>query len=65
MCGSQYVYGGGEREGTWAGTGEAYIVLSLQVGSFVQEHLRHFHMTTPSGADKSSLIILSETDTHS
>jgi hypothetical protein len=56
------VYGGG-RERT--GTGEAYIVLSIQVGPFVQEHLRHFYMTTPSGADKSSPIILSETDTHS
>ena len=57
------VYGGGGREGT--GTGEAYIGLSLQVGSFVQEHLRHFRMTIHSGDDKSSIITLSETDTHS
>ena len=57
------VYGGGGREGT--GTGEAYLVLSLQVGSFVQEHLRHFHMTIKSGEVESSPIILSETDTHS
>jgi len=57
------VYGGGGREGT--GTGEAYIVLSLEVGSFVQEHLRHFRMTIMSGPDESSIIPLSETDTHS
>ena len=57
------VYGGGGREGT--GTGEAYIVLSLQVGSFVQEHLHHFHMTIISGEVESSPITLSETDTHS
>ena len=59
----QAVYGGGGREGT--GTGEAYLGLSLQVGSFVQEHLRHFHMTTQSGVEESSPTILSETDTHS
>ena len=57
------VYGGGGRERT--GTGEAYLVLSLQVGSFVQEHLRHFHMTIMSGEVESGQIILSETDTHS
>ena len=57
------VYGGGGREGT--GTGEAYLVLSLQVGSFVQEHLHHFQMTITSGVVKSSLTPLSETDTHS
>ena len=57
------VYGGGGREGT--GTGEAYLVLSLQVGSFVQEHLHHFQMTPSSGAVESSIITLSETDTHS
>ena len=57
------VYGGGGREGT--GTGEAYIALSLDIGSFVQEHLRHFRMTIHSGPDESSPIILSETDTHS
>jgi len=57
------VFGGGVKEGT--GTGEAYIVLSIQVGSFVQEHLRHFHMTIISGPMESSPIILSETDTHS
>ncbi len=59
------VYGGGGREGTGTGTGEAYLVLGIQVGSFVQEHLRHFHKTTSSGADESSHIMLSETDTHS
>jgi hypothetical protein len=47
------------------GKGEAYLVLSFQVGSFVQEHLRHFRMTLHSGEVKSSIIILSETDTHS
>ena len=48
------------------GKGEAYLVLSFQVGSFVQDHLRHFYMTIPSGPDESSIIIpLSETDTHS
>ena len=56
--------GGGGREGT--GTGKAYLVLSLDIGSFVQEHLRHFRITIQSGEDKSSSIIhLSETDTHS
>jgi hypothetical protein len=55
--------GGGGRERT--GTGEAYLVLSFEVGSFVQEHLRHFRMTIPSGEVESSLITLSETDTHS
>ena len=54
--------GGGGREGT--GTGEAYPGLSLQVGSFVQEHLRHFHMTIPSGPMESSPPILSEIDKH-
>ena len=44
---------------------EAYIVLSFQVGSFVQEHLRHFPMTITSGPDESSTTTLSETDTHS
>ena len=57
------VYGGGGREGT--GTGEAYLVLSLDIGPFDQEHLRHFRMTITSGEEKSSLTILSETDTHS
>ncbi len=57
------VNGGGGREGT--GTGEAYLVLSLQVGSFVQEHLHHFHITIISGEDESSITPLSETDTHS
>ena len=57
------VYGGGGREGT--GTGEAYIVLSFEVGSFVQEHLRHFRMTIHSGPEESSPPSLSETDTHS
>ena len=47
------------------GTGEAYLVLSLVVGSFVQEHLRHFHTTIISGDDQSSPTVLSETDTHS
>ncbi len=57
------VYGGGGRERT--GTGTAYLVLSLQVGSFVQEHLRHFRMTISSGEDERSITRLSETDTHS
>ena len=57
------VYGGGGREGT--GTGEAYLGPSLDIGSFVKEHLRHFRMTTSSGVVESSPIILSETDTHS
>jgi hypothetical protein len=59
------VYGGGGREGTGTGTGEAYLGLSFQVGSFVQEHLHHFQMTITSGVVKSSLTPLSETDTHS
>ena len=46
------------------GKGEAYLGLSFEVGSFVQEHLRHFQMTIISGVDESSIIILSETDTH-
>ena len=45
--------------------GEAYLVLSFEVGPFVQEHLDHFHMTPPSGEMESSFTILSETDTHS
>jgi hypothetical protein len=57
------VCGVGGREGK--GTGEAYLVLSFQVGPFVQEHLHHFQMTTISGEDESSIINLSETDTHS
>jgi hypothetical protein len=57
------VYGGGGRERT--GTGEAYLFLSIQVGSFVQEHLRHFRMTILSGVVESSPTLLSETDTHS
>ena len=60
------VYGGGGREGT--GTGEAYLALSLDIGSLVQEHLRHFRMTILSGVVESSPIqtkILLETDTHS
>ena len=44
--------------------GETYLVLSLEVGSFVQEHLHHFRMTNHSGPDESSIIPLSETDTH-
>jgi hypothetical protein len=61
------VYGGGGREGTGTGTGEAYLALSLslQVGSFVQKHLHHFHMTIISGPVESSITMLSETDTHS
>jgi hypothetical protein len=55
--------GGGGREGKE--TGEAYIVLSFQVGCFVQEHLHHFQMTITSGPDESSFTNLSETDTHS
>jgi hypothetical protein len=47
------------------GKGEAYLVLSFQVGSFDQEHLHHFQMTIPSGPDESSFTPLSETDTHS
>jgi len=50
------------REGT--GTGEAYIALSLHVGSFVQEHLHHFNMTIHNGVVESSVFTLSETDTH-
>ena len=48
----------------WTGTGEAYIALSLHVGSFVQEHLHHFNMTIHNGVVESSVSTLSETDTH-
>jgi hypothetical protein len=60
MCGSQYVV-----VVTGTGTGEAYLGLSLEVGSFVQEHLHHFRMTIMSGVVESSIITLSETDKHS
>ena len=56
------VYGGGGREGT--GMGEAYLVCCVQVGPIVHEHLHHFQITPLSGADESSIIILSATDTH-
>ena len=57
-----YVCNDSGREGT--GTGEAYIALSLHVGSFVQEHLHHFNMTIHNGVVESSVSTLSETDTH-
>ena len=50
------VYGGGGREGR--GAAEAYIVLRFQIGSFVNENLSHFGVTTPSGADKSGVPTL-------
>ena len=53
----------GGREGR--GTAEAYLALSLQVGPFVQKHLRRFYMTLHSGVVKSSITTLFETDTHS
>ena len=70
MCASQNIVVGEEIDGRrqtaeGRGTGEAYIVLSLVVGSFVQEHLHNFHMTLHSGEDQSSPTVLSETDTHS
>ncbi len=58
------VYGGGGREGR--GAAEDYIVLRLHVSSFINENLRHFGVTMPSGVEQSGpLHMLWETDTHS
>ena len=54
MCWS--VYGGGGREGR--GAAEAYIVLSLQIGSFVNENPNHFGVTIDSGVVQSGPPIL-------
>jgi hypothetical protein len=47
------VYGGVGREGR--GAAEAYLVLRFQIGSFVNENLRHFGVTIDSGEVKSSV----------